>query len=62
MTWRDMPVVACKTCGRLTDCTGIRLCRLCWEVECRLSDYLQSAVGREIVRAALAKANAPVSP
>jgi len=39
--------ISCKTCGRITQYLGDRLCTNCWEVESRLAEYAKSERGRQ---------------
>lgn len=36
----------CKTCGKPVDFLNASKCNLCWEVEHRIDDYLQSPSAR----------------
>jgi hypothetical protein len=45
--------VPCETCGSLTTYKKRKKCINCWEVERRLSDYVENSKGREFVRSFL---------
>jgi len=43
--------VPCKICGDDTHMLGTQLCNGCWEVSCRLREFLQNKAGREMAQA-----------
>ena len=52
---RKKETVPCKTCGKPTPMLGTKLCDSCWEVETRLSRYLNNENAIQFVSAALYK-------
>jgi hypothetical protein len=53
LSYQNLEMVDCETCGKRTPYTGTKRCNLCWAVEGKLLDYLKSIKGRDFVAAAL---------
>ncbi len=52
---KDRKIIPCKTCEKPTPMLGTKLCDPCWEIETRLSRYLNNENAIQFVSAALYK-------